>query len=216
MNESITIALSKGRLLNPSIALLREAGINQRGLTADSRKLLFEDRKSRVRIVIVRASDVPTYVEYGTADMGIAGRDVLMEQDPDLYDPLDLGFGATRLVLARPKDGRFSRQNPRAKIRVATKYPRITENFFSRQGIPVEIIKLSGAIELAPAVGLADRIVDLVTTGKTMRENHLVEEQLVADCTAQLIVNRASLKTKMKDVMSLIERFRKAVEERKS
>lgn len=212
MKESLTIALSKGRLLDPSISLLKKIGIGGRDLTADSRKLMFEDRKNGLRILIVRATDVPTYVEYGAADMGIAGRDVLLEQDPDLYEPLDLRFGACRLVVAKPGSKNTASRRPRTKLRVATKYPRITENFFSRKGIPVEIIRLSGAIELAPAVGLAERIVDLVTTGKTLRENHMVEEERVADCTAQLIVNRASLKTKMSEVMSVVERIQKVVE----
>jgi ATP phosphoribosyltransferase len=212
MKNFITLALSKGRLLNPSILLLKKAGITQRDLKADSRKLLFEDRKNGVRILIIRAKDVPTYVEHGAADMGIAGQDILMEQDPDVYEPLDLQFGACRLVVARPEAKDSDSGWPRAKMRIATKYPRITENYFSRKGIPVEIIRLSGAIELAPAVGLAERVVDLVTTGKTLHENHLVEEQLVAECTAHLIVNRASLKTKMSEVMNLVDRIRKVVE----
>ena len=162
--------------------------------------------------MIVRAVDVPTYVEYGAADIGIAGRDILMEHDRDVYEPLDLQIGRCRLILARPETADPSSKWPRTKLRIATKYPRITEAFFNKKGIPAEIIRLSGAIELAPSVGLAERIVDLVTTGKTLRENHLMEEALIVECTAHLIVNRASLKTKMKQVMSLVERFQNAVE----
>jgi ATP phosphoribosyltransferase len=213
MNDVVTIALSKGRLLNPSIALLKRIGIMRSGLKANSRKLLFEDVKAGVRIVIVRSLDVPTYVEYGAADMGIVGRDILMEQERDVYEPLDLRMGACRLVVAGPENSLSSNKWPAAKVRIATKYPRATERYFSGKGISVEIIKLSGAIELAPLVGLAERIVDLITTGKTLRENHLVEEEIIAHSTAQLIVNRASLKTKTGAITALVDRLRKAVEE---
>jgi ATP phosphoribosyltransferase len=213
MNELVTLALSKGRLLNPSIALLKRIGIIHSGLKANSRKLLFEDAKAGVRIVVVRSLDVPTYVEYGAADMGIVGRDILMEQERDVYEPLDLRFGACRLVVAGPENVLSSSKWPAAKVRIATKYPRAAEQYFSGKGISVEIIKLSGAVELAPLVGLAERIVDLITTGKTLRENHLVEEEIIAKSTAQLIVNRASFKTKSGAVTALVDRFRKAVEE---
>lgn len=213
MKDVITLALPKGRLLNLSIALLRKAGIRQTGLTAGSRKLLFEDKSNQFRFMIVRAVDVPAYVEHGAADIGIVGRDLLMEQNPDVYEPLDLCFGACRLMVAVPKKKSSSTDGLRSKLRIATKYPRITEQFFSAKGVPVEIIKLSGAIELAPLVGLSDRIVDLITTGKTLRENHLVEVEVVLESTAQLIVNRASLKTKTKTITALMNRLRKVVEE---
>ena len=216
MTEVVTLALSKGRLLNPSIALLKRIGIIHSGLKASSRKLLFEDAKTGVRIVIVRSSDVPTYVEYGVADMGIVGRDVLMEQERDVYEPLDLRLGACRLVVAGPENAASSGKWAAAKIRIATKYPHVAEQYFSGKGVSVEIIKLSGAVELAPLVGLAERIVDLITTGKTLRENHLVEEEIIATSTAQLIVNRASFKTKMGVIMALVDRFRKVVEETSS
>lgn len=213
MTDVVTLALSKGRLLNPSIALLKKIGISPRGLSANSRKLLFENVKSRVRVLIVRAVDVPTYVEYGATDLGIVGRDILMEQDRDVYEPLDLQIGACRLVVAGPTEAFSANQSPGSKIRIATKYPRLAEAFFNEKGIAVEIIKLSGAMELAPLVGLADRIVDLITTGKTLRENHLVEEEVITESTAQLVVNRASFKTKTVAIMDLVNRFRKAVEE---
>lgn len=212
MKEVVTLALSKGRLLNPSIALLKKIGIIRRGLAASSRKLLFEDANDRIRIIIVRAADVPTYVEHGAADAGIVGRDMLLEQERDVYEPLDLRFGACRLVVAGPKEASSAAQWPTSKIHIATKYPRITEQFFSEKGLSVEIIKLSGSIELAPLVGLAERIVDLITTGRTLRENHLVEEEVIAESTARLIVNRASLKTKTDALMTLVDRFRAAVE----
>jgi ATP phosphoribosyltransferase len=212
MGDIVTLALPKGRLLDPSIALLKKIGLNRPDLTADTRKLLFDEGKDGVRLVIVRAVDVPTYVEYGAADMGIAGLDFLMEQDRDVYEPLDLRFGVCRLVVARPKKEDESFRSTASKLRIATKYPRMTEHFFSQKGRSVEIIKLSGAIELAPLVGLADRIVDLVTTGKSLRENNLVEEAVIAESTAQLIVNRASLKTKTAAITALVDRIRKAVE----
>lgn len=213
MKEVVTLALSKGRLLNPSIVLLKRIGIMRSGFKANSRKLLFEDAKAGVRILVVRSLDVPTYVEYGAADMGIVGRDILMEQERDVYEPLDLRFGACRLVVAGPENSLSASKWPAAKVRIATKYPQTAERHFSGKGISVEIIKLSGAIELAPFVGLAERIVDLITTGKTLRENHLVEEEIIAQSTAQLIVNRASLKTKTGAITALVDRFRKAVEE---
>lgn len=212
MKDILTLAFPKGRLLNLSVSLFRKIGIRQAGLTAGSRKLLFENKNNPFRFMIVRAVDVPTYVEHGAADIGIAGKDLIMEQSPDVYEPLDLGFGACRLIVALPKKKSSSTDGLRSKLRIATKYPRITERFFSAKGIPVEIIKLSGAIELAPLVGLSDRIVDLITTGKTLRENHLVEEEVVMESTAQLIVNRASLKTKSKSITTLMNRLRKVVE----
>lgn len=215
MQDTITIALPKGRLLTPCINLLKKAGISHNDLQTNSRKLLFEDKKSGIRMAIIRAVDVATYVEYGAADMGIVGRDVLLEQEREVYEPLDLEFGACRISVASPRKPLKSRAAP-SKIRIATKYPRITERFFNEKGLSVEIIKLSGAIELAPFVGLADRIVDLITTGKSLRENGLVEEELIAKSSAQLIINRASFKTKTSSVNSLVERIRKAVKEKGS
>ena len=213
MKDIITVALPKGRLLNPSIALFNRNGLLPRGLQANSRKLLFENAKHRLRMVIVRAVDVPTYVEYGAADMGIVGKDVLLEQDPDVYEPLDLRFGACRIVVAGPKEAAASPSWSSAKLKIATKYPKITERYFNEKGLPVEIIRLSGAIELAPLVGLSEQIVDLITTGKTLRENHLEEQAVIAESTARLIVNRASLKTKAKAITELINQLEKTVSE---
>jgi len=157
--------------------------------------------------LIVRPTDVPTYVEYGAADVGIVGKDVLMEQESDVYEPLDLRFGACRIAVAALK-GQASRDRLSSKIRVATKYPKITERYFNQRGIPVEIIKLYGSIELAPLVGLADRIVDLVETGNTLKAHDLVEVECIAQSTARLIVNRASLKLKHAVITALIKQLR--------
>jgi ATP phosphoribosyltransferase len=162
--------------------------------------------------MIVRATDVPTYVEYGCADLGIVGKDTLMEQDKDLYEPVDLKFGYCRLVVAEPAE--LSRNDDPASwsdIRIATKYPNVTEKFFAGKGVQVEIIKLYGSIELAPLVGLSERIVDLVSTGETLKQNGLVEVETIAEITSRLIVNRASLKTRYKRISDIIGGLEKHV-----
>ena len=201
---TLTIALPKGRLLTQSTALFRKLGFLPKDFKSDSRKLLFSLPGKKIRLVVIRAVDVPVYVEYGTADAGIVGKDVLLEQQPEVYEPLDLGFGSCRIVVAGPQTPPRSRGWSHNILKIATKYPRISERYFSEKGLPVEIIKLSGAIELSPLVGLSDQIVDLVTTGRTLKENQLQEIALVAHCTARLIINRASLKTKGKRIMELI------------
>ena len=167
------------------------------------------------RVLIVRPSDVPVYVEYGAADLGVVGKDVLLEQSPDVYEPVDLGLGLCKLVVAKP-NGQTPVQRLSSKLRVATKYPTITERFFNQQGMPVELIKLYGSIELAPLVGLADRIVDLVETGQTLKANNLVEEEVIAWSSARLIVNRASLKMKHALVTDVIARIKKQVKNTQS
>ena len=209
--DFLTIALPKGRLLNNSIALLGKHGLIPRGMKAGSRKLLFEHSKRRLRMVIVRAVDVPTYVEYGAADMGIVGKDVLLEQEPDVYEPLDLKFGACRIIVAGPKTAATAPSWSSARLKIATKYPHIAERYFNEKGLPVEIIRLSGAIELAPLVGLSEQIVDLITTGKTLKENHLEETAVIASASARLIVNRASMKTKAKEITEMIRQLEKTV-----
>lgn len=206
----LTIALSKGKLLDPILKLFSQAGYRSEGLTAGSRKLVFRCAVSGVTFLIVRPSDVPTYVEYGAADAGVVGKDMLLEQDCDVYEPLDLKVGACRISVAALK-GQESCDSLSSKIRVATKYPRVTERYFNQRGVPVEIIKLYGSIELAPIVGLADRIVDLVETGSTLKAHHLVETELIAQSTARLIVNRASLKLKHQPLTKLIEALRSRV-----
>ena len=204
----ITVALAKGTLLAPALELFRRAGYAKNGISAESRRLVFTDEDRGVIFLIVRPTDIPTYVEYGAADAGVVGKDVLLEQEKDVYEPLDLKIGGCRISVAALR-GREQRDRLSAKVRVATKYPRITERYFNRKGVPVEIIKLYGSIELAPMVGLADRIVDLVSTGKTLKAHDLVEVDVIARSTARLIVNRASLKMKHGSLTELIERLKR-------
>ena len=205
MNDYITIAIPKGRILEESVELFGKTGIDCRELLTDSRKLIFENTEQRMRYMIVRSTDVPTYVEYGSADLGIVGKDTLMEQGKDLYEPLDLKFGYCRMIVAEPANlARDDDPSGWSHIRIATKYPNVTESFFSAKGIQVEIIKLYGSIELAPLVGLSERIVDLVSTGETLRQNGLVEVETIAEITTRLIVNRASLKTKQQRITEIL------------
>ena len=207
VSRPLTLALPKGRLLDPALALLASMGVQ--GLDADSRRLLLTDERMDLRFILLKPADIPTYVEYGAADLGIVGKDILLEQEPDVYEPVDLGFGFCRLVVAEPRE-LWERDDP-AKwswVRVATKYPTLTERYFSDRGIQVEIVRLDGSIELAPLVGLAERIVDLVQSGETLRANGLVEVAQIVTSTARLIVNRASLKTAHARVSGLIESMR--------
>ncbi|MEK6665799.1 MAG: ATP phosphoribosyltransferase [candidate division NC10 bacterium] len=210
MKKLLTLALPKGRLLRPALDVLGSLGLD--GVDPESRKLIFSDERHGLRFLILKPADVPTYVEYGAADLGIVGKDILLEQEPDVYEPLDLGFGFCRLVVAEPKE-LWERDDPSkwSWVRVATKYPVLTERYFSERGIQVEMVRLDGSIELAPLVGLADRIVDLVQSGETLRANGLVEVAEITRSTARLIVNRASLKTEYSPVSQLIERLKKQV-----
>jgi ATP phosphoribosyltransferase len=208
--SALTVALPKGRLLDPALQLLSAMGIQ--GLEADTRKLLLADAERDLRFIFLKPADIPTYVQYGAADLGIVGKDILAEQQPDVYEPVDLGFGFCRLVVAEPRE-LWERDDP-AKwswVRVATKYPILTERYFSERGIQVEMIRLDGSIELAPLVGLAERIVDLVQSGETLRANGLVEVAEIMTSTARLIVNRASLKTAHARVNALIAAMRQEV-----
>ena len=210
MKNGLTLALPKGRLLDPALELLRALGVN--GIDPESRKLIFRDAARDLEILLLKPADVPAYVTYGAADLGIVGKDILLEQEPDLYEPLDLGFGFCRLVVAEPRT-LWERDDP-AKwswVRVATKYPRLTEGYFSARGIQVEIVRLDGSIELAPLVGLAERIVDLVQSGETLRANGLVEVAEITRSTARLIVNRASMKTEHAAVTRLLDDMRARV-----
>ncbi|MGE0468053.1 MAG: ATP phosphoribosyltransferase [Nitrospira sp.] len=206
----LTIALSKGKLIDSALELFRQAGYTITGLSGDSRRLIFVSRENDMTFLIVRPSDVPTYVEYGGADAGIVGKDVLMEQESDVYEPLDLGFGACRISVAALQ-GEGSNHRLSSKMRIATKYPRITERYFNKRGVPVEIVKLYGSIELAPVVGLADRIVDLVETGSTLKAHDLVEVEVIAKSSARFIVNRASFRLKQEPIMTLLRKLRSAV-----
>lgn len=194
MKKPLTLALPKGRLLKPSVDLLRSMGFD--GIDVESRRLIFTDQRRGLRMLILKPADIPAYVEYGAADLGIVGKDILLEQEPDVYEPLDLGFGFCRLVVAESEE-LWKRDDPSkwSWVRVATKYPSLAERYFTERGIQVELIRLDGSLELAPLVGLAERIVDLVQSGETLRANGLVEVAEIIKSTARLIVNRASLKT---------------------
>jgi len=204
---ALTLALPKGRLLDPALDLLGRLGI--RGLDEDTRRLLIADPARDLRFIFLKPADIPTYVQYGAADLGIVGKDILAEQEPDVYEPVDLGFGHCRLVVAEPRE-LWERDDPArwSWVRVATKYPVLTERYFSARGIQVETIRLDGSIELAPLVGLAERIVDLVQSGETLRANGLVEVAEILTSTARLIVNRAALKTAHAQVNALIDAVR--------
>src|SRR3990172_43062 len=208
MSRGVTMALPKGRNLQATVKLLRKIGFSALDFPEGSRRLIFEDRDLEVDFLTLRDLDIPTYVEHGAADMGIVGKDILLEQQKDVYEPLDLKFGACRLVLAKPKDAPVISDAARlSHIRVATKFPRITTEYMIRKGIQVEVIKLYGSIELAPIVGLSEWIVDLVSSGRTLAENGLIEVEEIARATARLIVNRASHKTKFDRVESIIEKL---------
>ena len=200
----LVIALAKGRFLDPSLDLLQRAGIRFAEDVASSRKLIFDSEDGRCRAVLVKPADVPTYVEYGAADAGIAGRDVLMESRADLLQPLVLNFGHCKIVVAAPKGVHSINGSDNPTVRIATKYRNITLEYFNARGIPVEIIPLSGSIELAPLIGLADRIVDLVETGRTLKENGLEVVEVIAESSARLVINRASYQTKREEVLALI------------
>src|SRR5438128_1549306 len=208
MKDSLTIALSKGKLLEPAIDLFKRVGLAPKDISPESRRLIFEHPASGTTLMIVRPSDVPTYVEYGVVDAGVVGADILMEQATDVFEPLDLGFGSCRLAVAAPEAATQRNRKHGTKLRVATKYPNMTERYFTQKGIPIEIIKLYGSVELAPLVGLADLIVDLVSTGKTLSAHNLVVTDVITECTARLIVNRASLKLKYRRMNDLIEALR--------
>jgi len=206
----LVIALCKGRLLDPSLELLNRAAIRFDDDVSLSRKLIFESTDRRYRAILVKPADVPTYVEYGAADIGIAGRDVLLESHADVLQPLDLGFGYCKIAVAGPKGEQSINGSGHPTVRVATKYPRITMDHFNSRGIPVEIIPLSGSIELAPLIGLADRIVDVVETGRTLKENGLEILEVIAETTARLMLNRAGYQTKREEVLAFIQALENA------
>ena len=204
----LTFALSKGRILDETLPLLALAGIEPLEDPRSSRRLILETNRDGVRLVVIRAQDVPTFVEHGGADLGIAGRDVLLEYGgTGLYEPLDLGIARCRLMVAAPKN----RGAEPARPRIATKFERVTRRYFAARGTQVEIIKLYGSMELAPLVGLADRIVDLVDTGRTLEANGLEAVAHVADVSARLVVNKASMKMQPMAVKSIIEDLRGAL-----
>jgi len=205
----LTIALSKGRLAELAAELLEAAGIDCSELKENSRKLILTDEKNKVRFFLAKPSDVPTYVEYGAADIGVVGRDTLLEEGRDLYEVLNLKFAQCKMCVAGPKELE-GKMDQVTISRVATKYPEIARQYFRHhRRESVEIIKLNGSIELAPLVGLADVIVDLVETGKTLKENGLVVLDDIADISARLIVNRVSMKMESERINALVEGIRK-------
>jgi len=204
----ITIALTKGRILKETLPLLAHAGIEPVENISESRKLLFDTNRDDVRLLILRGSDVPTYVQFGAADIGVAGKDTLLEHGAEgLYEPLDLGIARCQLMTAGvvgvpPKEGR---------IRIATKYVNIARQFYAEQGRQVDIIKLYGAMELAPIMALADEIVDIVDTGNTLKANGLEARDKIADVSSRLIVNKAAMKTKHQAIQQIVDDLRRVV-----
>ena len=211
-NDTLVIALPKGRILKEVLPLMKRAGIVPEAAfdDPDARQLRFATNVPAVEIVRVRSFDVATFVAFGAAQLGVAGNDVLMEFDyPELYAPLDLGIGRCRLSVAEPRELVANDDPSRwSHVRVATKYPNITRRHFARRGVQAECIKLNGAMELAPNLGLCRRIVDLVSTGDTLRANGLVEVEVLAEVTSRLVVNRAALKTRPVEVGHWIDRFK--------
>ena len=208
----ITLALSKGRIFDETLPLLAAAGIPVAADVADSRKLILPTGHPSLRLIIVRASDVPTYVQYGAADLGVAGKDVLIEHGgKGLYEPVDLRIGRCRMSVAAPRGYDYGPAVRRgARVRVATKYVELASRHFAAKGVHVDLIKLYGSMELAPLVGLADAIVDLVSTGSTLKANNLIEVERIMDISARLIVNRASLKTRNGELQTVIDALARA------
>jgi ATP phosphoribosyltransferase len=211
----LIIALSKGRILSETLPLLERAGLTPREDLHTTRQLMV-DAAGGVQFLLIRAADVCTYVEHGAADMGIVGRDLLLESRPNVYEPLDLGIGRCRLCIAGPAE-LVAKGKPAAgsRIRVATKYDRLTEQYYMAQGVHADIIHLYGSMELAPLVGMADRIVDLVETGSTLAANNLVEEDTLYNISSRLVVNPASLATRKSIITPVIHAFTNAVNELK-
>ncbi len=214
----ITLALSKGRIFDETLPLLAAAGIEVTEDPETSRKLILPTSQPGVRVVLVRASDVPTYVEYGGADLGVTGKDVLIEHGgAGLYQPLDLQIARCHMAVAAPAGFDYARAvRQGSRITVATKYTAIAREFFADKGVHVDLIKLYGSMELAPLTGLADAIVDLVSTGKTLKANHLVEVEHVMDISARLVVNQAALKLKTDGIRRIIDAFAAAVPQAES
>src|SRR5678815_3332127 len=208
----ISIALSKGRIFDETAPLLARVGVTPKGNGEASRKLILETNRADLRLIVVRASDTPTYVQHGGADLGIAGRDVLVEHGGEgLYQPLDLGIARCRMVVAVRRGFDYAGAVRRgARLRVATKYLATTREHFAAKGVHVDLIRLYGSMELAPLTGLADAIVDLVASGRTLRDNGLVAVEEIMPVSARLVVNQAALKTKRARLQPLIDAFAKA------
>jgi len=209
MTETITIALSKGRIYKETMPLLKAAGIEALDDPETSRKLILDTTSEHIKLVIIRATDVPTYVEYGAADLGVVGKDVLMEHGGEgLYEMLDLKIACCKLMTAGLKDVPL----PDGELKVATKFVNCARRYFAEQGRQIEVIKLYGSMELAPIVGLADCIVDVVDTGNTLRANGLVPQEHMADISSRLVVNKASMKMKHTQLKQILDKVSEAVD----
>lgn len=204
----LIVAMPKGRILDEAAALFTQAGFDVSPVFAGSRKLVHDC--GPLRLLILRSSDVPTYVAHGAADVGIAGSDVLVEHEHDLYEPLDLGIGVCRMIVAEPED-RPVDERSQIHLRIVTKYPHTTRQYLERRGLAAEIIELSGSIELGPLTGLADRIVDITQTGETLRQNGLVEIDTIARVSSRLVVNPAALKLRGNLILDLVERLERCL-----
>lgn len=219
MTATLTLALSKGRIFDETLPLLKAAGIEVLEDPETSRKLILPTNQAQLRVVLVRASDVPTYVQYGGADLGVTGLDTLIEHGGDwagsgtgLYQPLDLKIAKCRMSVAVRADFDYAgKVKQGARLKVATKYTTIARDFFASKGVHVDMVKLYGSMELAPLTGLADAIVDLVSTGNTLKANHLVEVERIMDISSRLVVNQASLKMKQAQIRPIIDAFAKAL-----
>lgn len=210
--EYLTIALPKGKLFGLSAELLAKIGYTAEGLSDKSRKLVITNEEKKIKFIVSKTADVPTYVEYGAADMGVIGKDVLLESQKDVYELLDLGFGKCHLMMAVAKNNKRTRLMDYNHTRVATKFPHIAESFFNKHGMQMEYIKLNGSIELGPIVGLSESIVDIVETGTTLRENDLEEIVAIQDATARLIANRVSFKLKFERINGMVKDLKQILE----
>lgn len=210
-NNGLTIALSKGRMQDDALEIFGRAGIVVDRADLQSRRLLINSADRRFNFIFVKPADVPTYVEYGVADAGVCGLDVLLESRADVHEPLDLLISRCSIAVAGRREVVGQDYNLLATVRVATKYPRIATAYFQERGVPIEVVTLSGSVELAPVLGLSDRIVDLVETGRTLRENGLEVIDIITESTARLIVNRASFHLKRTVVRDLIDRLTKVL-----
>jgi ATP phosphoribosyltransferase len=208
MNQNLTIALTKGRILKETLPLLAKAGIEPLEDVSVSRKLVFETNRANVRLIIIRGTDVPTYVSHGAADIGVVGKDILLEHGAEgLYEPLDLGIARCRLMTAGP----VGWEGSGARIRVATKFVNIAKDYFARQGVHADVIKLYGAMELAPIMDLADLIVDIVDTGNTLRANGMEPLEEIAQVSSRLVVNKAAMRSRYAPIQKLIDDLAEAV-----
>ncbi|WP_123054020.1 ATP phosphoribosyltransferase [Clostridium sp. JN-1] len=207
--KTVKIALTKGRIEKGAVELFQYSGIDCSQIINKGRKLIFKDEKHNIEFVLVKAPDVLTYVEYGVVDIGIVGKDTLLEQKRNFYEVLDLKFGACKLAVAGPKNNKFYEGYNRKKI--ATKYPNVAREYFRKIGQDVEIIKIEGSVELAPILGLADAIVDIVETGNTLKENGLVVYENICDISARMVVNVASMKMKKDEIERIINSIQKQV-----